>query len=733
MPHPADTSDTRDTRDTGGIPVVANSLIPPADARERAAWLLALRSRAAGLAHSEAGPTRGLAAAAHTATGATAEDLPALLTALRDQREFAALLALCERLGLDAQAASPTLRRLQAQALIETGALTLAATSLQTLLDDARLPPAERLEAQGLLGRVHKQRFIELAAQQAQADDTVTAAAADAAQGRGGVTDSDPDNGQRSSPNRNPNSGLHSALRLTLAAAVAAYRAPYAAQPAQALWHGVNLLALLWRARRDGWRDIAADLDLDTLAAQLLGQLQARPQALRDDWHLATLAEVSLYFSLRSGDLQPVEDALALHLQSPGVQAFHVASTLRQFSQLWDIDTLRPGQSGHALADAARVQRLRHLVDILRLRLLQLPGGELQLATLATLAPDAADAATDADATAASTGTGRTIDGGPAAGAAGAAGAAVAADTADGGPAAAATAAAAAHSTPADTLADTPSAAPPDAPSDAQLEAILGSAGPQSYLWWRAGIDAARSVGVVRSRLGKRMGTGFLVRAGDFGLQPADERLLLTNFHVVNPQGLHRALLPADAEVVFEAVNAQRAYRVTALLWASPVAEHDASLLRLSGAPRGVPALALQDELPPRPSASATGAANSGGAAPPAAPAAARPRVYIIGHPGGRELSFSFQDNELLDHEGAPDGQPQQPGVCRVHYLAPTEGGNSGSPVFDDAQWRVIALHHSGGKMGMRRLNGAAGTYAANEGLALGPLLRAARAALKTG
>jgi hypothetical protein len=31
----------------------------------------------------------------------------------------------------------------------------------------------------------------------------------------------------------------------------------------------------------------------------------------------------------------------------------------------------------------------------------------------------------------------------------------------------------------------------------------------------------------------------------------------------------------------------------------------------------------------------------------------------------------------------------------------------------------VIALHHMGGKTGMSRLNGAAGTYGANEGIAL--------------
>jgi V8-like Glu-specific endopeptidase len=89
----------------------------------------------------------------------------------------------------------------------------------------------------------------------------------------------------------------------------------------------------------------------------------------------------------------------------------------------------------------------------------------------------------------------------------------------------------------------------------------------------------------------------------------------------------------------------------------------------------------------------------------------------VIGYPGGRDLAFSFQDNELLDHEGPPAGRPQIPGVCRVHYRAPTEGGSSGSPVFNANLWQVVALHHKGGKIGMPKLNGAGGTCAANEGI----------------
>ena len=249
-----------------------------------------------------------------------------------------------------------------------------------------------------------------------------------------------------------------------------------------------------------------------------------------------------------------------------------------------------------------------------------------------------------------------------------------------------------------------------DTPASGQLEAILGAEGPETYRWWRAGVDAARSVGAVRQRLGKRIGTGFLVRAGDLGLNTTpDELLLLTNHHVVNPQGSAPGIRPEQAEVVFEAHDPSQAYQVDRLLWTSPVDAHDASLLRLKTLPPGVPPLPLSTELPPLPQA---------GAQKP-------PRVYVIGYPGGRELSFSFQDNELLDHEGPPSGQPQISGVCRVHYRAPTEGGSSGSPVFDASGWRVIALHHKGGRLGMPRLNGGTGTYAANEGLAIGPMLAA--------
>ena len=192
--------------------------------------------------------------------------------------------------------------------------------------------------------------------------------------------------------------------------------------------------------------------------------------------------------------------------------------------------------------------------------------------------------------------------------------------------------------------------------------------------------------------------TGFLVRAGDLGREPAGELLVLTNFHVVNEHGASPGIRPDEAEVAFEAAESGGPYAVAEILWSSPPDQHDASVLRLGSPVDGIAPLPVATALPTIDETA---------------------RVYIIGHPGGRDLAFSFQDNELLDHEGPPHGAPQIPGVRRLHYRAQTEGGSSGSPVFNSRLWQVIALHHKGGKVSMPRLNGKEGTYGANEGVSL--------------
>ncbi len=498
----------------------------------------------------------------------------ALVLQLRNQRDYALMAELAEAVARR-DPDSATNRRLHAQCLIETGQVTPAIELLRSLT--RRLPKAhpEYAEATGLLGRAHKQIFFD-------AGDKASASAREA-----------------------------------LKRAIEAYRGPYERDPAAHTWHGVNLVALLTRARMLGMR-VAPDLDPQAIAARVVAALQAMPEDKRDGWFLPMLAEASL--GLR--DWTVIDENVRRYVASPNAKAFHIASTLRQFTQVWDLEN--------------RGERGRALVDLLRARLLRLEQGEVRLSA-EELQRLRAQTATEAG----------------------------------------------------------------------RPEAILGTYGAQTYQWWRTGIERAASVAAIKRRLGNRTGTGFLVRAGDLGREPAEELLLLTNFHVVNKTGVHNGLRPEEAEVVFEAVDAGRAYGVAQIVWSSPVDRHDAALLRLDGPIAGIEPLPIAAALP---------AVEEGA------------QVYLIGHPGGRDLAFSFQDNELLDHEGPPLGKPQIPGVVRLHYRAPTEGGSSGSPVFNARLWQVIGLHHLGGKIGVRRLNGKEGTYGANEGIALHSIV----AAIKT-
>lgn len=497
----------------------------------------------------------------------TAEELgqaKALVEALRNRRDYDTMGRLAEAVSrIDPK--DPKNRRLYAQYLIDTGKATAAIDMLRPLAQ--RLPKAhpESGEASGLLGRAYKQIFF--------------------------------DAGDKTTP------GAREALKQ----AIATYRAPWEEDPARNTWHGVNLVALLTRARGIGLR-VAMDLQPREVARQVVAALEATPRDRRDEWFLPTLAEASLGL----GDWKVVEHNIQAYAAARDAKAFLIASTLRQFTQVWDLEHA-PDPRGRAL------------VDILRARLMALHGGELKLAP-----------------------------------------------------------------------AELQRLAAKPEPDQGQLEAVLGVAGPKTYRWWMTGIQRARSVAAVRQRLGGRVGTGFVVRAGDLGRSPAEELLLLTNFHVVNQNGASPGIRPQEAEVALEAVDAGKSYAVTEILWNSPPERHDASLLRVQPALEGIAALPLAASLPALDEEA---------------------RVYVIGHPGGRDLAFSFQDNELLDHEGPPAGKPPIPGVCRVHYRAPTEGGSSGSPVFNADSWEVIALHHKGGKLGMPRLNGKEGSYAANEGI----------------
>jgi hypothetical protein len=240
-----------------------------------------------------------------------------------------------------------------------------------------------------------------------------------------------------------------------------------------------------------------------------------------------------------------------------------------------------------------------------------------------------------------------------------------------------------------------------------QLQKVFGDVGPMSVDWWELGLKRARSVAAIYGPgpMGmRRVGTGFLIKikvcnGGDVGC------FVLTNAHVIGDPDSSLVAVQSyqEAAVRFEGYDPARNFKVKSVAWVSGAAELDATLLEIEGCPPDIEPIPVMMTLPD---------------------AASKRRLYIIGHAGGNELAFSFEDNQLLDHEGPLAGHPRQQGVIRIHYRTPTVGGSSGSPVFVDNRWTAIGLHHSGSAM-MQKLNDKPGTYQANEGIALSSISKA--------
>jgi V8-like Glu-specific endopeptidase len=219
------------------------------------------------------------------------------------------------------------------------------------------------------------------------------------------------------------------------------------------------------------------------------------------------------------------------------------------------------------------------------------------------------------------------------------------------------------------------------------LERILGVEGYVPLAWYRTGLQRCRAVARIQTDYGDGLGTGFLVSGPDLhpDLPPL---VVVTNGHVV-PEELE----PDEAVVAFHGLDddpgRQARFRVVRQWWYQPSADRglDTTILELDGYPADVAPTPLAKGLPAKP--------------------LQHRRAYVIGHPGGSaQPQFSLQDNILIDYDHRV-----------LRYRSPTEGGSSGSPVFDD-EWRLIGLHHAGG-IRMPALNRAGGTYAANEGITI--------------
>jgi tetratricopeptide (TPR) repeat protein len=232
---------------------------------------------------------------------------------------------------------------------------------------------------------------------------------------------------------------------------------------------------------------------------------------------------------------------------------------------------------------------------------------------------------------------------------------------------------------------------------EASFEANFSGALDLPLNWWKAGLARCAAVARIEDVGGRRIGSGFLVRRDDF-LQETGPPLLLTNWHVVSERGEHPwSIAPEAAAATFEATG--RTFKVATKMPAY-CRKLDASFLDLENAD------GLDDFCPLVP--------------PVRSVPDKKARLYVIGYPGGRGLSFSIHDSVWLDSDDT-----------KLHYRTPTESGSSGSPVFDESNWTLVALHHAG-LTKMPKLKGQPGTYEANEGIAISAIQKALKATLRS-
>lgn len=263
-------------------------------------------------------------------------------------------------------------------------------------------------------------------------------------------------------------------------------------------------------------------------------------------------------------------------------------------------------------------------------------------------------------------------------------------------------------------------------PTSAVAQSILGQEGPVRFEWLALGMQRPPAIARICRRTGMAEGTGFLVDPNQLSSRLANlfpnELLLLTNIHVISKSPHPSAMTPEEARIYFDHDSdpGDKAYNCVTV-WESPQHELDAALLSLDPPIRPSdirPCPLAEDRVFDAMKARAELGADGRGTPS---------NVYIIGHPMGQRLCFSMHDTEVLD-KGAPQGGKHE----YLHYRTPTQKGHSGSPVFDDSDWRVVALHHAGSENSMiRRLTDPAKRHKANEGISVKSIRRQVDAEFK--
>jgi V8-like Glu-specific endopeptidase len=504
----------------------------------------------------------------------TDKDTESIMSDLKGMRFFSLMIRLGD-IFLQIGKANFAVRKMYAQALIEERIYTPSISVLNDLIRDTEDKASKEFcEAHGLKGRVFKQLFI------------------------------------------NAGNPKFPAAKVYLEQAMKAYYTIYEGSRDEknntnnednqdCLWYGINCVALAARARADGI-DLVTDVDIEHDAACILEAIKAKKEEDRDVFELATAIEACVAL----GKSDEALELAASYAQRSDANAFNYASTLRQLTEVWRL------QSDEA------DPKMKQLIPLIRGALLKREGGALTLEAN-ELKKEMAER------------------------------------------------------------------------GNPTQQVVLGAERFQTYEWYMQGASRCLAVARIGREKSRGIGTGFLMPGGVIHPELKDEVVLLTNSHVVtdNLEEERNALLPGEAIVVFEALDLPKPfYNVKPeCFFNSPSNDLDVTVLQFEKADSDEIKTVLENK-------------KIGFQIANRLPDKETGRVYIIGHPAGGTLQLSLLDNALLDYEEK-----------LMHYRAPTVGGSSGSPVFNE-YWQLIGIHHAGGES-IRRLNRQEGVYSANEGI----------------
>ena len=256
-----------------------------------------------------------------------------ILETLQRKRMFSEMLCVAD-LFIRSGSTDLKIKRRYAQALIDSGHYGAAESVLTQLTHECSTAcnDKELAEAQGLLGRLHKQTYVNAA-----------------------------------SHGQPPGQWAEQSLKRSFDY----YHAVYANDDTK-IWQGINAVAIWHRAKKEGIdlpvTDMSAELSriLDSIGEPDADSAASNAKKQTDMWTMATAAEACVAradYQSALGWLDKYIDEK--HVHEKRSDAFEIGSTLRQFQEVWQLDDNNTEQS--------------RILQVLRAALLKREGGSIPL------------------------------------------------------------------------------------------------------------------------------------------------------------------------------------------------------------------------------------------------------------------------------------------------------------------------------------------------------------------